>query len=63
VRFILSGEHFGLSADVRNRLRDAQPEPAQQLGVSAAVRLPAQAVDLVRQQRTHLPRVVCCGVL
>lgn len=40
MRFILNGEHFELSADdVRNRLRDAQPEPAHQLGVRIDGRL------------------------
>jgi Holliday junction resolvase-like predicted endonuclease len=52
VRFILNGEYFELSADdVRNQLRDAEPEPVQQLGVRVNGRLypVKQAFELATQ--------------
>jgi Holliday junction resolvase-like predicted endonuclease len=54
VRFILNGERFELSADdVRNQLRNVEPEPAQQLGVRVNGRLypVKQAFELATQVR------------
>lgn len=40
MRFILNGMPFELTADeVRDRLRDVEPEPVQQLGVRVGGRL------------------------
>jgi Holliday junction resolvase-like predicted endonuclease len=54
VRFILNGEQFELGADdVRNRLRHAQPEPTQKLGVRVDGRLypVKQAFELATRVR------------
>jgi Holliday junction resolvase-like predicted endonuclease len=54
MRFVLNGEQFELGADdVRDRLRDAQPEPARQLGVRVGGRLypVKQAFELATRVR------------